>query len=107
MTFRLFKLEIRCTSATVESISKTSPGKTVVLATLPKSARILRSISFFVFFLFIEKSLVKSFLFQYENCFKEGTYGALFSRFAVLISSLKYKSICLSNVFFIVSPLTL
>lgn len=47
MTFRLFKLEIRCTSATVESISKTSPGKTVVLATLPKSARILRSISFF------------------------------------------------------------
>ncbi len=28
MTFRLFKLEIRCTSATVESISKTSPGKT-------------------------------------------------------------------------------
>ncbi|VCV37377.1 hypothetical protein BANRA_00703 [Escherichia coli] len=61
MTFRLFKLEIRCTSATVESISKTSPGKTVVLATLPKSARILRSISFFVFFLFIEKSLVKSF----------------------------------------------
>ncbi|VCW49653.1 hypothetical protein BANRA_05399 [Escherichia coli] len=60
MTFRLFKLEIRCTSATVESISKTSPGKTVVLATLPKSARILRSISFFVFF-FIEKSLVKSF----------------------------------------------
>lgn len=64
MTFRLFKLEIRCTSATVESISKTSPGKTVVLATLPKSARILRSISFFVFFLFIEKSLVKSFFYS-------------------------------------------
>ena len=106
MTFRLFKLEIRCTSATVESISKTSPGKTVVLATLPKSARILRSISFRVLLIYRE-IFSEEFLFQYENCFKEGTYGALFSRFAVLISSLKYKSICLSNVFFIVSPLTL
>ena len=106
MTFRLFKLEIRCTSATVESISKTSPSKTVVLATLPKSARIFEVYFFFVFFLFI-KIFSEEFLFSMKIVLKEGTYGALFSRFAVLISSLKYKSICLSNVFFIVSPLTL
>ncbi len=61
MTFRLFKLpRNKMYISDAESISKTSPGKTVVLATLPKSARIL-SVYFFFRTSAIEKSLVKKF----------------------------------------------